>query len=160
MGLLVLGLGNILLRDEGLGVRLVERFLERYSVPDPVEVLDGGTAGMELLHRIAGQDALILCDALRSAEPPGTILRVPGAELPALFRTKLSPHQLGLADLLASLALLGETPAHVVLIGVVPEDLSLGLELSPPVEAALQPALALLVAEIQALGYPLVARSG
>lgn len=152
MDLLVLGLGNILLQDEGAGVRLVERLAERYLLPDGVEVLDGGTSGMELIHTIAGRDALILCDAVRADAPPGSVLRIAGEDLPAFFRTKLSPHQLGVSDLLATLALLGRTPSRVVLIGMVPEAMDLGLALSPRIEAAMEEALRRLLAEMEGLG--------
>jgi hydrogenase maturation protease len=155
MSILVVGLGNILLQDEGAGVRLVERIEERFEIPDGVEVLDGGTSGMELIHTIAGRDALIVCDTVRSDRPPGTVLRIAGEELPAFFRTKLSPHQLGLSDVLATLTLLEKVPPSVVLIGIVPQDLDLGTELSPPIEAALDEAQTLLIAEIESLGFRL-----
>lgn len=158
MSFLVVGLGNILLRDEGVGVRLAERLLERYEVPCEVEVLDGGTSGMELIHTIADRDALIVCDAVASDLPPGTVLRIAGDELPAFFRTKLSPHQLGLSDVLATLSLLDRMPPRVVLIGIVPEDLELGIELSPRIESAMEEALEMLVAEIETLGSRLRAR--
>lgn len=152
MNFLVVGLGNILLRDEGVGVRLAERLLERYEVPCEVEVLDGGTSGMELIHTIADRDALIVCDAVASDLPAGSVLRISGDELPAFFRTKLSPHQLGLSDVLATLTLLGRTPSEVILIGIVPENLELGIELSPRIESVMEEALELLVAEIESLG--------
>ena len=155
MNLLVVGLGNILLQDEGAGVRLVERLAERFEIPNEVELLDGGTSGMELIHTIADRDALIVCDAIHSDSPPGTIMRIPGEELPALFRTKLSPHQLGLADVLATLTLLDRVPPSIVLIGIVPQSLDLGTELSPRIESALEEALALLATEIELLGFSL-----
>ena len=158
MNFLVVGLGNILLRDEGVGVRLAERLLERYEVPCEVEVMDGGTSGMELIHTIADRDALIVCDAVSSELSPGTVLRISGDELPAFFRTKLSPHQLGLSDVLATLSLLERMPRQVILIGVVPEDLELGIELSPRIESVMEEALDLLVAEIESLGPQLHAR--
>jgi hydrogenase maturation protease len=155
MNILVVGLGNILLRDEGVGVRLVERFAERFELPSEVEVLDGGTSGMELIHSIAGRDALIVCDAVVSDKPPGSLTRIAGEELPASFRTRLSPHQLGLSDLLATLRLLEQAPRHIALIGIAPQRLDLGTELSPRVESALEEALALLIAEIESLGLRL-----
>jgi len=154
MSVLVLGLGNILLRDEGAGVRLVERLEERCELAPEVEVLDGGTSGMDLIHTIADRDALIVCDAVRSESPPGTVIRIAGDELPAFFRTRLSPHQLGLSDVLAALSLLERVPPRVVLIGIVPQDLDLGVELSPTVQRALEKALLLVIAEIEALGLP------
>ncbi|MCG6860003.1 MAG: HyaD/HybD family hydrogenase maturation endopeptidase [Chromatiaceae bacterium] len=155
MSLLVVGLGNILLQDEGVGVRLVERLAEVYELPREVEALDGGTSGMELIHTIADRDALIVCDAVRSESPPGTVMRIPGEELPAFFSTKLSPHQLGLSDVLATLTLLERAPPSIVLIGIVPKNLDLGMQLSAHIESALEEALALLVEEIESLGYPL-----
>lgn len=133
MRVVVLGLGNILLRDEGVGVRVVEALAERYALPPEVEVVDGGTAGMELLNVIAGCDHLIICDAIKGDAPPGTVIKLVDAEIPAFFQTRYSPHQLGLADMLATLALTDEAPGAVTLIGVVPFDLELGLELSPEV---------------------------
>lgn len=155
MNVLILGLGNILLQDEGAGVRLVERFVECFEPPSGVEVLDGGTSGMELIHTIANRDALIVCDAVRSDRPPGTVLRFSGDELPAFFRTRLSPHQLGLSDVLAALTLLEQVPQSVTLIGMVPQLIGLGTELSPRVESVMDEALELLVAEIESIGFHL-----
>jgi hydrogenase maturation protease len=152
MRLLVVGLGNILLQDEGAGVHLVKGLAERFELPSEVEVLDGGTSGMELIHTIANRDALIVCDAVRSDRPPGTVMRIKGEELPAFYPARLSPHQLGLSDMLATLTLLGQVPPTVTLIGIVPRDLELGTELSPPIGASLEDALALLVAEIGSMG--------
>ncbi len=155
---LILGLGNILLRDEGVGVRLVERLAARYEFPPEVEVLDGGTSGMELIYSIAGRDLLVVCDAVRAEAAPGTVMRIAGEDLPAFFRTKLSPHQLGLSDVLAMLRLLERVPAHVVLVGIVPEDLELGTKLSPRIESALEEALEIVLAEIERYGARLQLR--
>jgi hydrogenase maturation protease len=155
MNLLVVGLGNILLRDEGVGVRLVERLAERFDLPEGVEALDGGTSGMDLIHSIADRDALILCDAVRADAAPGTLLRMTGEELPAFFQTKLSPHQLGVLDVLATLTLLERVPPIVTLIGIVPQRLDLGVQLSPQIESVMDDALELLVAQIQSLGFRL-----
>ncbi|MBK8181957.1 MAG: HyaD/HybD family hydrogenase maturation endopeptidase [Candidatus Competibacteraceae bacterium] len=135
MRVVVLGLGNILLRDEGVGVRVVEALSERYGLPPEVEVVDGGTAGMELLNVIAGCDHLLICDAVKEDAPPGTVIKLIDAEVPAFFQTRYSPHQLGLADVLATLTLTDEAPGHITLIGVVPLDMELGIELSPEVRA-------------------------
>lgn len=83
---LVLGVGNILLSDEGIGVRVVEALQQRYRVPEGVEMVDGGTCGMDLLDLIAGRDHLILVDAVATGGPPGTVVRLEGDEIPALFR--------------------------------------------------------------------------
>ena len=155
MNVLILGLGNILLSDEGVGVRLVETLADRYTLPEGVEVLDGGTSGMELLDAIANRDSLIVCDAINADAEPGAILCLRDDDIPALFRQRLSPHQLGLADLLATLTLSGEAPAKMTLIGIVPADLSLSLELSGIARQALEKALAQVCDELKGLGIEL-----
>lgn len=153
--ILLLGLGNILLGDEGVGVRVVEALAERYEVGADVEVLDGGTSGMDLLDTIAGRSALIVIDALKSLRrPPGEVVRLEGEAIDQLFRTRLSPHQLGLSEVLASLVLTDQEPAVVVIIGVVPQSLDLSLQLSAVGSAALEGALDMLVTELGRLGVP------
>lgn len=147
---LVLGAGNILLSDEGVGVRVVETFEKRYPVAPGVELLDAGTAGMDLLDVIAGREHLIIVDAVNTGSPPGTLVRLADQEVPAAFRTKSSPHQIGLADVLAALTLTGEVPSRVTVIGIQPEYMDLGLELSPTIAARLDEMLAMLAAEIDA----------
>ncbi len=96
MRILVLGVGNILLTDEAIGVRIVEALEQRYILPDYVEILDGGTAGMELLGDMANRDHLIIADAIVSKKSaPGTMMILRDEEVPALFTNKISPHQLG-----------------------------------------------------------------
>jgi len=154
MRVVVLGLGNILLRDEGVGVRVVEALAERYNLPAEVEVVDGGTAGMELLDTLAGCDHLLICDAVKDDAPPGTVIELAGAAVPTFFQTtRFSPHQLGLADVLATLMLTGEAPRSVTLIGVVPLDLELGIDLSPEVAAVVGVAVERLATELRGLGF-------
>lgn len=153
MKIVVLGLGNILLRDEGVGVRVIEALAGRYAMPAGVEVVDGGTTGMDLLDTLAGCDHLLICDAVRTDAPPASVVRLADAEVPALFQTRYSPHQLGLADVLATLALTGEAPATLTLVGVVPADLDLGIALSPDVAAAVDRAVECLADELRGLGF-------
>jgi len=152
---LVLGAGNILLSDEGIGVRVVEALQERYQVPEGVEILDGGTCGMDLLDVIAGRDHLILVDAVDTGSPPGTIVCLKDDEIPAVFRTKSSPHQLGLQDVLALLRLLETAPAHVTAIGVQPASLDLGLELTPLIAARLDEMVEMVIGELAKTGVAL-----
>jgi hydrogenase maturation protease len=130
MDVLILGLGNTLLRDEGVGVHAVNALDQRYRMPEGIETLDGGTSGMDLLDAIAGRERLIVCDAIKSEAAPGSVVRIDGDDVAAFFATRISPHQLGLRDVLANLELMDERPGHVTIIGIVPEDLSLGTELS------------------------------
>lgn len=154
MNVLVLGAGNILLSDEGIGVRVVEALQDRYRLAQGVEVLDGGTCGMDLLDVIAGRDHLIIVDAVNTGSPPGTLVRLADKDIPAVFRTKSSPHQLGLAEVLALLNLLETAPRHVTVIGVQPQSLDIGLALSPLIESCLEDMLEMLTAELAAIGVP------
>jgi len=131
MSILVLGVGNVLLTDEGIGVRTVEALLGEYQFPDNVEVVDGGTAGMELVEIIANKEHVILIDAVNTGADVGTVVTLVDEEVPALFRSRISPHQLGISDLLGVMALTGETPKHFTLFGVVPFSMATGVELSP-----------------------------
>lgn len=149
---LVLGAGNILLSDEGVGVRVVEALQQRYQMPEQVELLDGGTCGMDLLDVIAGRDHLILVDAVNTGSPPGTVVRYADREFPAVFRTRTSPHQLGLADVLGLLTLLDSAPKRVTVIGVQPHSLDIGIELTPVVAARLDELVDLVTAELGSIG--------
>jgi len=163
MDVLVLGLGNILMGDEGVGVRVVETLARRYDLPPEVEVVDGGTSGMDLLNAVADRDHLIVADAVNLDAEPGTVVRLADDQVQAFFRTRISPHQLGLSDLLAALMLVDEAPVRVTIVGVVPEDLSLGTELSPIAAVACDEAAALVAAELKSLGLgvsPRIERMG
>jgi hydrogenase maturation protease len=133
MNTLVLGVGNLLLQDEGAGVRAVEQFARNYSIPEGVELLDGGTSGIELLYYIQDRDTLIIVDVVKGGSRPGTVFRMEGEEVPALFLKKISPHQLGLSDLLATARLTDRMPGKVVLLGIEPAIVETGLELSDEV---------------------------
>jgi hydrogenase maturation protease len=152
MNVLILGLGNLLLSDEGVGVHAVNALGRRFQMPEGVESLDGGTSGMDLLDAIAGRDHLIVCDAIRSDERPGSVQRIDGDSIPAFFATRISPHQLGLSEVLANLELLGERPEHVTIIGVVPADLSLGTELSAVGREGMEQSIDFILEELAAIG--------
>ncbi len=152
MNVLVLGLGNILLSDEGVGVRIVEALDAAHDLPAEVEVLDGGTSGMELFDLVADRDCLIVADAVNAAKPAGSIVRLENDDIKILFETHFSPHQLGLSDLLAALRLVDKAPRRVIIIGVVPQDLSLGLDLSPAAAGGRDAAVTMIVDELSRLG--------
>lgn len=152
MRIVVLGVGNILLTDEGVGVRAVEQLGHDYRLPPEVEIIDGGTTGMEMLEDLSGVDHLIIVDAVRSGKPPATMVRIAGDDVPVFFKTKLSPHQIGLSDVLATLAFMGEQPGSITVIGVEPASLGTAMALSPQVEALLPRVVAQLADEIRALG--------
>ncbi len=157
---LVLGLGNILLSDEGLGVRVVQRLRESHRFSPEIRVMDGGTLGLDLLPYLEGVDHLLVIDALEMGEEPGTIIRLVGDEVPASLSTKISPHQMGLADLLAAARLQGLYPQEVVLLGMQPGSIDTGLDLSPPVEAQVDRLIDEVLIELQGWGYEPCRREG
>lgn len=148
----VLGVGNLLLSDEGVGVRLVERLEARYRLPESVRLLDGGTCAMEMLEDLEDLDLLVIADCVRSGQAPGALVVLRDEQVPAFFRTKLSPHQVGLSDVLATLQFTGRAPARVVVVGVEPASLATGMALSGPVEACLPAAEDALVAALASAG--------
>jgi hydrogenase maturation protease len=152
-GALVLGVGNILLTDEGVGVRVVEAFQQRYVIPEGVDVLDGGTAGMDLLDALSSRSHIVIVDAVRTGAEPGTIVRLAGVDVPALFSNRISPHQLGISDVLAILRLVDQEPEHIALIGIVPFDLELGLALSDGIAAKIDQMVDLVARELRSHGF-------
>jgi len=147
-------MGNILLEDEGLGIRALEALQRDYALPEGVETLDGGTTGMGLLDDIAGRDCLLVLDAVQTGEPPGTLVEMRGDRVPVYFGIRVTPHQLGLADVLATLELSGERPREVTVLGLVPASLEMSLELSPLIGERLNLLVQAAVSELARLGYP------
>jgi hydrogenase maturation protease len=155
----VLGIGNIILSDEGVGVRAAEALSAAYELPADVEVIDGGTAGMELLGPLSGVDLLLVLDAIKAGREPGAVVTLTGAEVPVFFRARLSPHQISICDVLAGLEFSGEAPRDLVLIGCEPESLELGLELTPTVAAQVPTMMRLAVKELARRGIQLTGKA-
>jgi hydrogenase maturation protease len=160
MSILVLGVGNILMTDDSVGVRVVEEIGRMFDIPDGVEILDGGTSGIELLTHIRDKTHLIVIDALKCGRAPGTVVRVEGEDMPAKFMTRISPHQLGLSDLLAAAKLTGEIPARMVLFGIEPKRIELGLGLSDEVKAGFEKLVEIVVDEIRNAGFQMEPAAG
>ena len=132
---LVLGVGNLLVSDEGVGVHVIERLTETYDLPKGVQVLDGGTLGLDLLYYLEGVENLLIVDAVEMDKEPGTLLRMQGDEIPSFLSIKMSPHQIGIPDMLFAAKLRDLYPRNVVLWGIQPATLEVGLELSPVIAA-------------------------
>lgn len=156
----LLGVGNLLLDDEGVGVRAVERFTAGHALPDGVAAIDGGTSAMELLDELEDLDLLVVVDCVRVGRPPASVVVLAGDEVPVFFRQRLSPHQVGLSDVFATLELTGRAPRAIVVIGVQPVSVELDMRLSAPVEAAMPAVLAAIRATFAAEGYTITARAG
>ena len=135
MKAVVLGVGNIILADEGVGVRVIEALERDYTMPPGVEVIDAGTSGMEMLEDMSDLDFLLVVDAIAAGKAPGELVQLRGDEVPVFFRRNLSPHGIGLSDVLASLEFLGSEPKETVILGVQPTSLDLSTELTPIIAA-------------------------
>jgi len=152
MSILVLGIGNVIMSDDGIGVRVVQQLAERFRFPDVVTLLDGGTLGLDLLPQLEGVARLLVVDAVDLAKAPGTLARLSGDDVPIVLETKLSPHQMGLKDLLAVATLQGFAPVEMVLWGVQPAVIEMGMDLSPPVAAKLETLVQNVLLELAAWG--------
>ena len=133
----VLGIGNIILSDEGFGVRAMEYLAAHYRFSPGVRLLDGGTLGPELLHFVTGTEKLLILDAVAGDGAPGTVYRFENDAVMAHFQEKLSSHEIGIQDVLAWLTVTGKAIPDVVVLGMQPYDLSAGLTLSDAMAAAL-----------------------
>jgi hydrogenase maturation protease len=158
MRIVVLGVGNILLSDEGVGVRVVERLEREYRLPPEVEIIDGGTCGMEMLEQLEDLDALIVVDCVRFGQPPATPVLLKGDDVPVFFKTKLSPHQVSLSDVLASLEFTNRAPKRTVIIGIQPASMELSMELTLVVNARMDEMLDMTLTELRAVGINLESR--
>lgn len=156
--LLVLGLGNVLLEDDGVGAAAVSLLVDGYDAPPGARVLDGGTLGLSLLPYLQAAEAVILVDAIRADAPPGSLVRLDGDEVAPAVATRLSPHQVGVADLLDGARWLDRYPRRVVLLGLVPASIDLAVGLTPAVRASLPQLVARVVDEARALGFAFAAR--
>jgi hydrogenase maturation protease len=155
MRAVVLGIGNTILSDEAAGVRAVEALEQAWQMPDNVLVIDGGTSGMEMIEDLSKLDFLLVIDVVLTGAAPGTLVKIAGDEIPVFFRDKLSPHQIGLPDVLASLELLDAIPKEIVVLGVEPISLELGMDMTPTVAATVPELVRRAVAELRARGYVL-----
>ncbi len=152
--LLVLGLGNVLCTDDGAGVVALHRLRRAWAMAEGVVTVDGGTLGLALLPMVERAERVLMIDAVRGDGPPGTPVRITGDDVAPAVYERLSPHQIGVADLLGGAAMLGRYPSAVVIVGVVPASVDLGFERTPAVEASLPGLVTRVVAELTAMGFP------
>lgn len=149
----VIGLGNPLMGDDGLGLVALERLRAEYALPPEVELVDGGTWGMNLLPVIEDAARVILIDAIDVAAAPGTPLRLERERLPRYLATKISPHQVDLRDVLALAELRGTLPADMVAVGLQPARIALGNELSDVLLCRVDELVLLVVRELEERGH-------
>lgn len=147
----VLGVGNILLKDEGVGVRVVERLADQFDFPENVRLVDGGVMGTRLMGLVSETDVLIVVDAILNQGEPGTLYRLVGDQVPRRVLAKQSMHQMDLPEVLALCQAIGVSPQTIVL-GVEPQDMtSLDLELTPTIAAKVNELVAMVLDELHRL---------
>lgn len=146
---LVLGVGNLLLSDDGVGIHTIQRLQAVHQLPEEVQVVDGGTCGLDLLQFLEGVERLIIIDAAEMGKPPGTVVRLEGEQVPAFLSLKTSPHEIGLPELLFTARLTNIYPAEVVVFGVQPASLDTSLSLTPAVEMRVDELAEMVAVEIR-----------
>ena len=152
---LVLGVGNKLMSDEGVGVHVIERLAGKYKLPEEVQVLDGGTLGLDLLYYLEGIENLLIVDAAETGKEAGTMIRLQDDEVPAFMSIKISPHQMGVPDMLAAAKMKDIYPKRLVLWGIQPDEITLSLDLSPVLASKVDSLTDKLVEELRGWGYEL-----
>lgn len=133
----ILGIGNTLYTDEGLGVHAIEALEKQYGQDAQVELIDGSTDGMSLLGPVEDTDYLIVIDAINAGKEGGTIIELHGNDIPAYYGIKMSIHQLGFQEVLLASKLREKYPKNIVMIGMQPTSLELAIGLSKTNEAQL-----------------------
>lgn len=150
---LVIGCGNLLGADDGVGLAALEQLRERFRVPADVRLEDGGTWGLNLLPLIEASGRLLLVDAINDGAEPGTLLTLERDRLPRYFSQKVSPHQIDLREVLALAEFRGTLPEETVAIGLQPERIEMSTELSPSVAGRLDTLVDAVVARLAAWGH-------
>jgi hydrogenase maturation protease len=156
----ILGIGNILLTDEGFGVRVIEKLFEEYEFPDHVSVVEGGVLGIHLLGTLAEANHLIVVDAVKNKQPPGTLYRLEKDELPERILMKNSLHQTDFLETLTLCQMIDKAPQTIVVLGAEPEDIvTHSVELTPVVAARVDETVLRVLQELDRLGVSYAKRS-
>jgi len=145
--ILILGVGNILLGDEGVGVRVIEA-MQDMKLPENVELLDGGTASIDILENLKNREKVIIIDTVKGGGEPGTVYRFTPADIRVKKKMYTSLHQVGILEALTMFEYTGGTPRDITIYGIEPEKMELGLELSPEISAVIPRVIELVLAEI------------
>ncbi len=150
--IMVLGIGCVLLRDEGFGVKVIHEIDRRYAFPGHVEIIDGGVLGIHLLGYISPVDRLIVVDVIHNRGKPGDLYRLTGDDIPDRIRAKNSLHQVDFLEALTLCHAFGKVP-ETVIIGVEPEDIeSCSVELTDAVRNQVEPVIDRVLAELKTIG--------
>ena len=132
---LIVGIGNYIMTDDSAGIHAVNALRESYTFPDGVELIDGGTKGIELLPYLEDCRRLMLIDAVDFREPPGTVKIIESNDMQAFLDLKFSVHQIGIPDMLFALEFKGIKPPEMCLVGIQPASLEMGTDMTESVSA-------------------------
>ncbi len=154
----LIGLGNILMRDDGIGVHAVKEIEKRFCFTPPIDIVDGGTLGLALLPLIGEYARVLFVDAVEAGMEPGAIVVREGEQVPALMESQVSVHQAGLADLMYAARLAGVMPPEVCLVGIQPQAVDLGLETTALLKNKQEELIRTVLARLGAWGIRAVAR--
>ena len=149
----VIGVGNPLMGDDGLGIAVLAELQERWSFEPPLELLDGGTWGMNLLPHVERARRLLIIDAITNDAVPGSLVVLEKADIPRFLARKLSPHQIDVKEVLALAELRGTLPEEVVAIGLEPESVEMRAALSPVLASGMATVVEAVVERLSQWGY-------
>ena len=154
MKTLIFGAGNLILSDEGFGVHCIKYLEDHFDFPEEVELFDGGTLGIMVTHKIEEAERVFIVDTVETSGEPGDVFRFEKEDI-MLNRlpVKLSPHQIGIQEMLYISEMRGECPDRISLLGVIPASLDAGSELSDTLNEKLPKVVGLLVDELRSLGH-------
>lgn len=154
----LIGLGNILMQDDGVGVHAVKEIEERFGFTPEIDIVDGGTLGLTLLPLIEGYARVLFVDAVEAGLEPGTIVVREGEQVPSFLGSQVSVHQAGLADLMYAARLAGMMPPEVCLVGIQPQAVTLNLETTALLKDRREDLIRTVLARLEAWGIRTVAR--
>ena len=152
----ILGLGNLLQGDEGFGIHAITYIWKHITVSAEVDFVDGGVLGMNLLPLVEECSHLMILDAINAGAPPGSVIELTNQDIPLFAGIKLSEHQIGFQEVLGTANFRSTLPTHLHLIGVQPENIALGTELSLVVNQSLQEVLQRTISVLRSWGVTTV----
>ncbi|HVN24057.1 MAG TPA: HyaD/HybD family hydrogenase maturation endopeptidase [Syntrophorhabdales bacterium] len=148
----IIGLGNILMQDDGVGVRILEAIRERYRFKPQIDLIDGGTAGLDLLPVIEDYRRVLFVDAVDTGEPPGSIMILEKDSIPSFLTAQVSAHHVGLSDLLFAARMSDTLPAEICLVGIQPGSVDIGLDMTDVLKSRIDALVTTVLKRLQEWG--------
>ncbi|WLR52939.1 HyaD/HybD family hydrogenase maturation endopeptidase [Bacillus tianshenii] len=145
----VLGIGNTLYTDEGIGVHVLPQLEKALNEFEDIEIIEGATDGIRLLEPVEDTDLLLIIDAINAGKEPGTLIVLRDDEIPSYFGIKMSIHQLGFQEVLHAARFRERLPEQMIMFGVQPDSLDFGIGLSEAVEEQIPALISSIKTQIQ-----------